>query len=86
LIGNEFLTKKKEELETLTNSIKDKIDVSLHGYLEIFLDAQAESNTIEIVKKSLSDKLDEQELKKLSTKKAEITQLEQQLTNLQSKS
>jgi|SRR6185503_6376965 len=82
VVGNEFLIKKKEELETLVNSIKEKIDISLHGYLEIFLDAQVGDNTIEIIKRNLVNKLDEQELQQLSIKKVEIAQLEQKLTNL----
>ena len=86
LIGDDFLTKKKEELTALINSIKEKLDEPLHGYLEILLDAQTESNIIEIVKKSLHNKINEQELNQLSTKKAEIIQLEKQLTNLQNQS
>lgn len=83
LIGDDFLSKKREELATLINSIKEKLDGSLHGYLEIFLDAQTGNNTIEIIKKSLHDKTDEKELNQLSALKAEIIRLEKQLTNLQ---
>lgn len=83
VVGNEFLIKKKEELETLVNSIKEKIDISLHGYLEIFLDAQVGGNAIEIIKRSLGNKLGEQELQQLSIKKLEIAQLEKQLSNLE---
>ncbi|CAI2195098.1 9412_t:CDS:2, partial [Funneliformis geosporum] len=84
--SDDFLGKKKEELVTLANSIKEKLDRSLHGYLEIFLDAQTGSNAIEIIKKSLHNKTDEKELNQLSAIKAEIIQLEKQLTNLQNQS
>lgn len=83
LIGNDFLTKKKEELATSINSLKEKLNQPLQGYLEILLDTQIGTNTIEIVKKNLCDQITEQELNQLTTKKAEITQLEQQLKELQ---
>jgi hypothetical protein len=81
-IGDEFLVKKKEESALLVNAIKEKLDESLHGYLEIFLDVQIGDNITEIVKKSLHGKINERELRQLSTKKVEIIRLERQLTKL----
>ncbi|MDR1670818.1 MAG: coiled-coil domain-containing protein [Spiroplasmataceae bacterium] len=75
--GSELLAIKRKDLKQLVNNYKSKLDNSLHGYLDIFIQTNNQ-----LAKRELLKKFDEKALKELSEKQQVINQLEDKINKL----
>ncbi|MDR1670629.1 MAG: hypothetical protein LBR43_02830 [Spiroplasmataceae bacterium] len=82
-LTNELLIINKKELTQLLSEIKNKLDESLHDYLEILLESPEKSSISDKAKRNLINKINGNDLQKLTLLQHKVNHLERRISEMQ---